>query len=504
VVALLLAMVVLPACHQARGGKTVPNTGPVDADGDGWADADDCDDADPNVHPGASEVCQNGVDDNCDGDPTPCALDGAYGPDDAAAVILGVELDAEAGRALAGLGDTDGDGLGAFAIGARGAAGGAGQVGLWGGPLSGTVRLDAAPVALTGAPGDQAGRSLAAPGDLDGDGLADLLVGGVGAEGDGRVWVLHGPLTGSAALAERADAAMLPLAPGRGAGLALAAAGDVTGDGLPDLLVGLPRADGTAPGAGAALLLPGPFDGDIDPDAGHWLEGESPDDFAGAALAGPGDIDGDGVADVLVGAWGHDAVGTFGGRAYVLLGPVDDDTDLGDADAIVDGADTWDVLGFAVGGAGDTDGDGHADIVLGAYGHDAGGLSSGAAWVFTAPLDATNLDDATASLRGDAVDTAAGWSVGSAGDTDGDGMADVLVGAPGEGTAALLLGPVSGARTLADADARFVGTADAGAAVSGAGDVDGDGLDDILVGAPAAEGAVERAGRAWLLLGVGG
>lgn len=503
-VALLLVLVVLPACHQARGTQAGTKAGPVDADGDGWAAVDDCDDADPSVHPGAIEVCENGVDDNCDGDPTPCALSGTHGPDDAAATILGTELDAETGRTLVGPGDMDGDGLGDVVVGARGAAAGAGLVGLWSGPLSGTVGLDMAPVSLTGAPGDQAGRSLAAPGDLDGDGLADLLVGGVGVEGDGRVWVVHGPLTGTAALAERADARLLPLAPGRGAGLALAAAGDATGDGVPDLLIGLPRADGAAPNAGAALLIPGPFDGDIDPDAGHRLGGEAADDFAGSALAGPGDMDGDGITDVLVGAWGHDTVGTFGGRAYVLLGPVDDDTDLSDADAIVDGAATWDVLAFAVGGAGDTDGDGHADIVVGAHGHDAGGLSSGAAWVFTAPLSATSLDDATASVRGDAVDTAAGWSVGGAGDTDGDGMADVLVGAPGEATAALLLGPVSGARTLEDADARFIATANAGGTVSSAGDVDGDGLDDILVGASAAAGTVERAGRAWLLLGVGG
>ena len=175
-------------------------------------------------------------------------------------------------------------------------------------------------------------------------------------------------------------------------------------------------------------MLPGPLSGALDP--AHRLQGERTDDCR-RRHHGPGDVDGDGVADVLVGAWGHDTVGVFGGRAYVMLGPVTEDAALADAEVVLDGADTWDVLGFAVGPA--TSMAMGTDIAVGAYGHDAGGLSavppgcSPTRW-------GCRLADAIASIEGEG--TAAGWSLDGAGDTNGDGFTDVVVGAPGPGAAA--------------------------------------------------------------------
>jgi hypothetical protein len=241
----------------------------------------------------------------------------------------------------------------------------------------------------------------------------------------------------------------------------------------------------------------------------RWI-GENAGDEAGWAVAA-GDADGDGVDDVLVGAFGERSAGSNAGAAYLVLGPASGTTDLSAADAKLLGENASDYAGYSV-VMGDVDGDGSDDLLVGATLHSEGGTRGGIAYLVLGPVHGTrSLYEADARFIGEAANDRAGESV-AVGDIDGDGIEDVLVGAPLGDTAGsdagavyLVHGPASGRVDLADADTRFTGVdADdwAGASVA-AGDVNGDGIKDILVGARQADPDGTAVGAAYLVYGVG-
>ena len=182
------------------------------------------------------------------------------------------------------------------------------------------------------------------------------------------------------------------------------------------------------------------------------------------------------------------------------------------------GEDSSDYAGFSVSSAGDVDGDGLDDLLVGAYQNDDGGNEAGKAYlILGASLGTTgeiDLEDADYSFVGESSEDNAGWSVSSAGDVDGDGLDDLLVGARYNGDGAsyagkayLILGASLGTTAeidLEDADYSFVGEKsndNAGVSVSSAGDVDGDGLDDLLVGAYDNGDGGSGAGKVYIILG---
>jgi hypothetical protein len=290
------------------------------------------------------------------------------------------------------------------------------------------------------------------------------------------------------------------------AGESVSGAGDVDGDGHDDLLIGAPFYPDWG-GRGAAYLVLGPVTGTLDlAVADAKLVGEQvrvdDDDIAGSSVSGAGDVDGDGHDDLLVGAYYNDEGGNNAGAAYVVLGPVTGILDLAFADAKLVGEEGLDYAGSSVSDGGDANGDGRDDLIVGAWRNQEGGRFAGAAYVVLGPLSGTlDLSLADAKLVGGGDRDYAGWSVSDAGDVDGDGQDDLLVGGD---EAYLVLGAVTGTLDLSLADATLTGEYGGGGAydVSGAGDVDGDGHDDLLVGAPTYRGLSEgRMGAAHVVLG---
>ncbi|MFH1464315.1 MAG: integrin alpha [Pseudomonadota bacterium] len=487
------------------------DTGPLDADGDGWTVADgDCDDGRAEVHPSAEEVCHNGLDDDCDGDPGDCALPSSASLGEVGNRWSGASY-SWAGRAVAGAGDVDGDGFADMVVGAPNAGGSRGAAYLVLGDTSPSGGALGAAIEYTGTNG--LGESVSGVGDFDGDGLEDFAVGepswieGSGAVG--RAYLVMGSSNlQPGPIEEYAIAYTGTSTVTSCAGSRVAAAGDVDGDGLADLLVGAPYWGPTDTAyCGAAYLLLGrrtPGSGLLET-SGLPIVGESSAQTVGASLAGAGDVDGDGLDDFLVGAPYERGAS---GAVYLFLGAGDlTATTISAAAARVWTDTTPSYLGYGLAGVGDVDADGYDDVLMGAHGTEAPGA---AFLVLGAAIISSRAVEAADARYDGSLQESAGYSVAGPGDVNRDGHDDLLIGAgqngdagPNAGAAYLVLGsPAPAGRPLVEADAKLTGE-DAndylGYEVAGAGDVNGDGTPDLLFGVFARD---ECAGAAYLVLGV--
>jgi hypothetical protein len=308
------------------------------------------------------------------------------------------------GNAVNRAGDVDGDGYDDFIVGA--------PFGSPRGPRSGYARVYSGRTwnvlwSFDGqAPNDELGYAVAPAGDVDADGRGDFVIGVLGPRPG------YGSFAGHAIVCSGATGAPLWIFPGAVAydyfGLSVAGAGDVDGDGFDDIVAGAPGYDHAGSASGRITAFSGRTGQVL-----HVKDGEGGGDNFGWSVAGLGDVDGDGYADFMAGAPRH-ATGyakVYSGRTGTLLWRVA-------------GLGTGDYFGWSVGAAGDVDGDLHADFIVGAHLADPNGTDSGAATVWSGRTGAI-LWHWNGQNAGDQF----GWAVAGAGDLDGDGRAELLVGA---------------------------------------------------------------------------
>jgi hypothetical protein len=435
-----------------------------DADMDGYDSAEhdgtDCDDDDPLVNPGAEEACGDGIDNDCDGD------------------VMGVCA------------------------------------------LNGENRLDDADVKLLGEypTNCDIGGSLDA-GDLDGDGFDDLLIGAPRLEltgsysgGGGGAYVVYGPVTNSGSLGTY-GVPLVSSDTNSETGWVAQLSDDLDGDGVGDIVLGAPYSDawGHSDGGVVYVVSGAPVSRvDLDPGDATILP-NARNQYLGRALATLADRDADGTAELVVGEYNAD-----NGAGVVLLYTDGLSARLGvaDADVTISGQAS-EHLGAEVKNAGDLDGDGLDDLSVGLPGYREHG-AVGAVCVFHDALAARGSDDSDGLLFGPSMDSEVGYHLYTAGDLDGDGLADLLVANPlfdgDRGVVYVAYGPATGTSALEDLGTRLEGEnsgdwvgghSNTGeGVVDGGGDLNGDGHGDLVIGALNAEDSLgDSTGAVYLVLG---
>ena len=501
-----------------------------------------------------------------------------------------------AGYSVSSAGDVNGDGIDDLIVGAPdGGDGNAGEAYVifgrstgFGVDVSGRRVIDLATLSASDgfiiqgdAALDYAGRSVSNAGDVNGDGIDDLIVGAPsgddGGYDAGEAYVIFGRTNVFGVdVGGRQVIALTNLSASDGfiiqgdadydyAGRSVSNAGDVNGDGIDDLIVGALGGDDGDYNAGEAYVIFGRTTGfgvdvggrqvidlaNLSASDGFIIQGDANYDNAGRSVSNAGDVNGDGIDDFIVGAhYGNDG-GTDAGEAYVIFGrttgfgvdvggrQVIDLESLSASDGfIIQGDANYDNAGRSVSNAGDVNGDGIDDFIVGAhYGND-GGTDAGEAYVIfgrttgfgvdVGGRQVIDLESLSASdgfiIQGDAASDYAGISVSNAGDVNGDGIDDLIVGAFGSndggtdaGEAYVIFGRTTGfgvdiggrqvidLATLSSSDGLIIqGDAafdEAGISVSAAGDVNGDGIDDLIVGARDNDVGGGNAGAAYVIYG---
>ena len=533
-------------CGDGKDNDCDPETSdvcvdPCDVDDDGYVSLEcqggtDCDDNDPTVYPGAPEICGDGKANDC-GDPSPstCQHAGSHKVNvGAAAQLLGAYSDGRLGMSFSPSGDLNGDDAPDILLGAPAdlVADATGRAYVVRGGVEGVVTLavnhEAVLGSMFGLPGAVFGAGLtvnrltaSAPVSVAIGAPLHATVPGETQCSAGRISIFDGPFEGNAEPRSYSEAAHSITGTDYLAkagcyddliGLYLDAGTDLNGDGKPDLVTNskwLAGGDKTA-----AYVTFGPMGGQTQ----SLTSAITNPPLSLSSLSLPtqvvhlGDINGDGHADLGL-AYTRDSTQVAdGGALYIMYGPLEAGATLSveAAGVVLRGAEAGMRFGAVAQGSmsvADVTGDGVDDLLVTAAPE---GLALGA-YVFAGPiLESLSTNEASAFFSGS--DAQRPTTIASAGDFNGDGIGDLVIGAPsaptageGGGAAYVFYGPITGGHSLSEADASFTGIqagALVGQQVGSPGDLNGDGVDDLIITAPGfdpqgVEGADAGAAYVW-------
>ncbi len=388
---------------------------------------------------------------------------------------------------------------------------------------------------------DYSGRSVSSAGDVNGDGIDDIIIGAFGGDPNGNLhagnsYVVFGSEAGFPSTLELSTLdgsngfTINGVSASDSSGRSVSNAGDVNGDGIDDVIIGAHLADpNNKNGAGSSYVVFGNDSGfpstlelsTLDGNNGFTINGEDNDDYSGRSVSHAGDVNGDGIDDVIIGAYFASPNGIeAAGSSYVVFGSdsgFPSNLELSTLDGsngfTINGVNASDYSGFSVSYAGDVNGDGVDDVIIGAYrAYPNGNSRAGRSFVvfgntvFPSTLQLSSLDGSNGlAINGVNVFDFSGGSVSHAGDVNGDGIEDVIIGASGAdpngnlnaGSSYVVFGNGAGfpstleLSALGGSDGFIINGVNAddasGYSVSYAGDVNGDGVDDMIIGADLAD-----------------